>query len=349
MRIAQISPAWESVPPQGYGGIERVISYLTEELVRLGHDVTLFATAESKTAARLVPISEHAVRQAPDLHDATPLHVAACAMALKQADAFDVLHFHIDFVHFPLVESTTVPTVTTFHNRLDEPELRPMFEQFAKIPVVSISQSHRTPAPNLNWVANIYHGLPLDLYHLQDTPQDYLAFLGRICPEKGVDRAIKIANRVGMPLKIASKIDDNQRQYLEEEIRPLLDLSDVEFVGEVSDAEKQDFLGNAKALLFPIDWPEPFGLVMIEAMACGTPVIATRCGAVPEVMNDGVTGYVCDNVDECVNAIMKLDRLSREQCRLTFEERFSVTRMANDYVATFEALQRQRSVQTTGS
>ncbi len=232
MRIAQIAPAWESVPPQGYGGVERVVSYLTEELVRQGHDVTLFATADSRTSARLVPIAERGVRSDANLSDATPLHVAACERVFAQAHDFDILHFHLDYVHFPFVRHCRVPTLTTLHNRLDLPEQGPLFQQFQDCPVVSISMSHRKPASFMNWVGNVYHGLPLDLYHLEESPQGYLAFLGRICPEKGVDRAIKIANQVGLPLKIASKVDDQQRNYLEKEIRPLMSLSQVEFVGK---------------------------------------------------------------------------------------------------------------------
>lgn len=343
MRIAQISPVWESVPPQGYGGVERVVSYLTEELVRQGHDVTLFASGESDTSARLVPVSEHAVRSDANLKDPTPLHVAACGLALARAYEFDILHFHVDFVHFPMVESYPVPTVTTFHNRLDLPELVPLFHQFPNCPVVSISQSHRKPAPELNWVGNVYHGLPLDLYHLNESPEDYLAFLGRICPEKGVDRAIEIANQTGFPLKIASKIDDNQREYLETQIRPLMNLSNVEFVGEVSDEQKQGFLGNAVGLLFPINWPEPFGLVMIEAMACGTPVIAFRNGAVDEVMQDGVSGFVCESIEEGVAGVNRISELSRARCRQDFEDRFSVTRMASDYLEIYESLIQQKA------
>jgi len=337
MRIAQIAPAWESVPPQGYGGTERVVSYLTEELVRQGHDVTLFATADSQTSARLVSIAERGVRSDANLTDATPLHVAACARVFEMAEEFDILHFHLDYVHFPLVQYSPVPTLTTFHNRLDLPELVPVFRQFRKCPVVSISRSHRKPAAYMNWVGTVYHGLALDLYHLQESPQGYLAFLGRICPEKGVDRAIRIANELGLPLKIASKVDDQQRSYLENEIRPLMSLANVEFVGEIGDREKQDFLGNAAALLFPINWPEPFGLVMIEALACGTPVIAFRNGSVDEVMEHGVSGFICETIEEAVKGVRRIRELSRLRCRQYFEERFSVTRMANDYVALYQA------------
>jgi len=337
MRIAEIAPAWESVPPKGYGGTERVVAYLTEELVKQGHEVTLFATADSETSARLVPIGEQGVRSDAKLTDATPLHIAACARVLDMADEFDILHFHLDYVHFPLSRYSPVPMVTTFHNCLNPPDFQPLFRQFRDCPVVSISLSHREPAPDLNWVGNIYHGLPLDLYHLEKSPKDYLAFLGRICPEKGVDRAIRIANQTGLPLKIASKVDDKQRKYLEEEIRPLMSLSNVEFVGEIGDHQKQEFLGNARALLFPINWPEPFGLVMIEAMACGTPVIAFRNGSVDEVMEHGVSGFICDHIEEAVIGVERVPELSRARCRQYFEHRFSVTRMANDYVSLYQA------------
>lgn len=346
MRIAQIAPAWESVPPKGYGGTERVVAYLTEELVRQGHEVTLFATADSETSARLVPIGERGVRSDANLTDATPLHVAACDRVLEMADEFDVLHFHLDLVHFPLLKYCPIPAITTFHNRLDLPELVPFFRQFRDCPVVSISLSHRKPAPYLNWAGNIYHGLPLDLYHLEKSPEGYLAFLGRICPEKGVDRAIRIANQTGLPLKIASKVDDQQRNYLETEIRPLMSLSNVEFVGEINDHQKQEFLGNAKALLFPINWPEPFGLVMIEALACGTPVIAFRNGSVDEVMEPGVSGFVCETIEEAVIAVERIRELSRARCREYFEERFSVTRMAKDYLKLYQS---QMASKTEGS
>ncbi|MAT16519.1 MAG: glycosyl transferase [Planctomyces sp.] len=339
MRIAQIATAWESIPPQGYGGIERVIYYLVEELVQQGHDVTLFASGDSHTSARLVPICERAVRPAPDLHDAAPFHVSGCARAMAQADEFDLMHFHLDAVHLPFLQMTNVPHVTTWHAPIDCPEFRDLFHHFADEPLISISYSQREPAPERNWIANIYHGLPSDLYHLQPTPEGYLAFLGRICPEKGIDRAIRIANEVRMPLKVATKIDDDQQEYLEKEIMSRLDISHVEFVGEVSDAEKQDFLGNATALLFPIDWREPFGLVMIESMACGTPVIAMRQGSVEEIIEDGVTGFVCDNTDECILAFHKLNRISREECRQQFETRFTISRMAREYVNTYGALQ----------
>lgn len=349
MRIAQIAPAWESVPPQGYGGTERVVSYLTEELVWQGHDVTLFATADSQTSARLIPIAERGVRSDANLSDATPLHVAACARVFEMAEEFDILHFHLDYVHYPLIQYSPVPTLTTLHNRLDLPELVPLFRQFRNCPFVSISRSHRKPAPYVKWAGNVYHGLALDLYHLEENPEGYLAFLGRICPEKGVDRAIRIANQAGLPLKIASKVDDQQRSYLEKEIRPLMSLANVEFVGEIGDRQKQEFLGKARALLFPINWPEPFGLVMIEAMACGTPVIAFRNGSVDEVMEQGVSGFICESIEEAVIGVERIRELSRAQCRRYFEDRFSVTRMAKDYVALYEAqmeLKSGRSIST---
>jgi glycosyltransferase involved in cell wall biosynthesis len=285
----------------------------------------------------LVPIAERGVRSDANLSDATPLHVAACEQVFAEAHAFDILHFHLDYVHFPIVRHCRVPSLTTLHNRLDLPEQGPLFRQFQDCPVVSISMSHRKPAHFMNWVGNVYHGLPLDLYHLEESPQGYLAFLGRICPEKGVDRAIKIANQVGLPLKIASKVDKQQQNYLEQEIQPLMSLSQVEFVGEISDQQKQEFLGNATALLFPINWPEPFGLVMIEAMACGTPVIAFRNGSVDEVMQPGVTGFVCETIDEAVLGVKRIQELSRARCRRYFEEHFSVTRMAHDYLAIYQA------------
>ena len=335
MRIAQLSPAWESVPPRGYGGVERVVSYLTEELVRQGHDVTLFASADSATSARLVPICDSGVRETGDQVDAGPIHIAAVQQAYERSEEFDILHFHLDYTHFLLAHDPRVPTVSTMHNRLDLPELQPLFRQFRDVPMVSISFSQRRPAPQLNWVGNVYHGLPLDLYHLSDTRDGYLAFLGRIAPEKGVESAIEIAGRAGMPLKIASKLDRIHQEYAD---GVGLHAPHVELVGEVGDGAKQEFLGNATALLFPIDWPEPFGLVMIEAMACGTPVIAFRQGAVPEVIDDGVTGFVCDTVDEAVECVGRVGELSRERCRQRFEERFDLRRVVDEYVSVYARL-----------
>ena len=334
MRIAQVSPVWESVPPRGYGGVERVVSYLTEELVRQGHDITLFASGDSRTAGHLVPICRRAVRAGGELEDATPVHVAAIRQVFERAEEFDVIHFHLDYTQFLLECGAGVPSISTMHNRLDLPELRPLFRQFRDVRLVSISQAQRRPAPRLNWVGNVYHGLPRDLYRPTERHDGYLAFLGRISPEKRVDRAVEIAKRAGLPLRIASKLDHTRPEHLAE-VEPLLHAPHVDFVGEVGDEEKQAFLGNATALLFPIDWPEPFGLVMIESMACGTPVIAFRNGAVEEVVQNGVTGWICDTVEEAVERVRQVDRLSRTRCRACFDERFDVRRMAADYLAVY--------------
>ena len=334
MRIAQVSPAWESVPPKGYGGVERVVSYLTEELVRQGHDVTLFASGDSCTAGELVPICERAVRGEGQLEDAGPIHIAAVRQAFERAPEFDVIHFHLDYTQFLLECGAEVTSISTLHNRLDLPELRPLFQQFRDVRLVSISMAQRRPAPRLNWVGNVYHGLPRDLYRPSERHDGYLAFLGRISPEKRVDRAVEIARQAGLPLRIASKLDHTHPEHLAE-MESLLQAPHVDFVGEVGDSEKQDFLGNATALLFPIDWPEPFGLVMIEAMACGTPVIAFRNGAVDEVVQDGVSGWICDTIDEAVARVGSIEQLSRERCRGCFEERFDVRRMASDYLAIY--------------
>jgi glycosyltransferase involved in cell wall biosynthesis len=339
MKIAQFSPLMESVPPKQYGGTERVVSYLTEELVRQGHDVTLFASGDSVTSARLVAPVPEALRLAKDYNDPVAAHLLALEQVYKRASDFDVIHFHIDYLHFFVSRRYSVPHVTTLHGRLDIPHLVPIFEEYQEVPVVSISDAQRKPLPWLNYVGTVYHGLPTDLCTFHGQPGEDLAFLGRISPEKRPDRAIEIAKRTGIPLKIAAKVDPVDREYFEEVIRPLLSHPLIEYVGEIGEAEKSEFLGNAYALLFPIDWPEPFGLVMIEAMACGTPVIACCHGSVPEVMEEGVTGFVVDNVDQAVAAVGCVAGLSRARCRQVFEERFTVSRMAEHYVAIYQALQ----------
>ncbi|HEV7719043.1 MAG TPA: glycosyltransferase family 4 protein [Arsenicitalea sp.] len=340
MKIAQVAPLFERVPPKLYGGTERVVSYLTEELVRAGHEVTLFASGDSITAAELVPCSETALRLNPEVRDGLPYHVLMLEKVLQRADEFDVLHFHTELLHFPLVRALGHPTVTTLHGRLDQPDLVPFYNTFRDAPLASISKNQRGPIPGLNWVGNVHHGLPKNLLPFNPKGDGgYLAFLGRISPEKGPDLAIRIAVETGQTLKIAAKIADEDRAYWESDIEPLVRAhSNIEFIGEVSEKQKADVLGNARAVLFPISWREPFGLVMIEAMACGTPVIAFRRGAVAEVMEDGVTGYVVDTVEQAVEAVGKLDRLDRAAIRKTFERRFTAERMAADYVKVYREL-----------
>ena len=338
MKIAQIAPLVESVPPTLYGGTERVVSWLTEELVRQGHEVTLFASGDSQTTAELVPIVPRALRL-DGIHNSTPYNIIMLDRVAARADDFDVMHFHIDFFHYPLFRTMAHRTLTTLHGRQDLAELPDIYRAFPYMPLVSISDHQRKPVPPVNWRGTVYHGLPNDL--LKEGPGDggYLAFLGRICPDKGPLEAIEIARRAGMTLKMAAKVDPADQKYFDEVVKPVLDASPhVEFIGEINDARKPDFLGRARALLFPICWPEPFGLVMIESMACGTPVIAFNCGSVPEIMEDGLTGFVVTNVDEAVAACGRLDQLFRPSIRSRFEERFSVAAMAREDVKIYQEL-----------
>lgn len=345
MRIAQIAPLYERVPPRLYGGTERVVSYLTEELVRLGHDVTLFASGDSRTSARLVRCSDMALRLNPAVRDGLPYHMIMLDEVLRRIDEFDVVHFHIDVLHGPLVRGLAERTLTTLHGRLDLPDLVPFYAAFKHLPLASISNSQRRYLGDVNWLGTIHHGLPRDLLPFQSNPASYLAFLGRIAPEKRPDRAIEIAVRSGMSLKIAAKVDRVDQAYWEEKIRPMVDAHrNVEFVGEIGDADKAGFLGGAAALLFPIDWPEPFGLVMIEAMACGTPVVAYRRGSVPEVIEENVTGFVVDAIEEAVVAVRRAMRLDRARIRAEFERRFTAERMARDYVDLYQRLHASRSL-----
>jgi glycosyltransferase involved in cell wall biosynthesis len=336
--IAQISPLIESVPPKLYGGTERIVSYLTEELVRQGHEVALFASGDSETSAELVPCAPEALRLAR-VPDPLPYYVLQLEKLLRRAGEFDVLHFHIDYLHFPLVRYTAFPAVTTMHGRLDLPYIRPLFAEFGDMPLVSISDHQRKPLPAARWIATVPHGLPADLYSFAPAGGGgYLAFLGRICPEKRPDRAIEIARRAGVELKIAAKVDKADESYFQEVIRPLLKEPRIDYVGEITDGEKQAFLGGAMALLFPIDWPEPFGLVQIEAMACGTPVVAWRKGSVPEVIEHAATGYIVEDMREAVAAVENVGALSRETVRRGFEKRFSIERVAREYVRVYESL-----------
>ena len=338
MKIAQVAPLYERVPPKYYGGTERVVSYLTEELVRQGHEVTLFASGDSVTSARLCAPCPRALRLDETCVDSLAHHVLSIEAVFQQAHQFDLVHFHTDYLHFPLARRQRLVNMTTLHGRLDLSDLAPLYREFHEMPVVSISNKQRSALPWLNWRATVYHGLPKDLYRFREEPGDYLAFLGRISPEKGVDLAIEIAKQVGMPLKIAAKVDKADREYFESVIKRQLAHPLIEFVGEIGDQEKDEFLGKAYALLFPIDWPEPFGLVMIESMACGTPVIARRHGSVAEVVDEAATGYIVADLDEAVRAVRRIPMLSRRTCRDVFEERFSATRMAEDYVAAYAKL-----------
>lgn len=347
LKIALVAPLIESVPPKLYGGTERVVAYLSDELVRMGHDVTLFASGDSTTSAKLVPCSERALRLDPRVVDPIPHYMVMLNRLYRRIDEFDIIHFHIDSLQYPLFQEFADRTLTTLHGRQDLFDLGPLYEEFPDAPLVSISNAQRKPLGALNWRGTVYHGQPADLCAFDGTPtDDYMAFVGRICPEKRPDRAIEIARRAGVPLKIAAKIDAFDRAYFESEIKPLFDDPMVEYIGEIGDGEKSEFFGNAKALLFPIDWPEPFGLVMIEAMACGTPVIAFPCGSVPEVIDEGVTGFVVESVDEAVDAVARLDTLDRHGIRNRFETRFSVGRMAQDYVAVYQDLLSRQIVPT---
>jgi glycosyltransferase involved in cell wall biosynthesis len=340
MKIAQISPLFESCPPRLYGGTERIVSYLTEELVRQGHEVTLFASGDSLTSARLIPFCETALRLDPRIKDPIAHHVVMLDRVRAAADAFDVLHFHVDILHYPLIRDFADRTVTTLHGRLDLPELKHVYSTFSHVPLVSISDDQRRPMPPVNWVGKVHHGLPLNLLPFNPSPAgDYLAFLGRISPEKGPDRAIEIATRAGAKLKIAAKIDRVDQDYWEEVVKPLVDAHpNVEFVGEINEREKGKFLGDATALLFPICWPEPFGIVMIEAMACGTPIIAFAAGSASEVIEDGVSGWLVNDVDEAVAAVRRAESFNRAKARERFERDFTIDRVAHDYLNVYRNL-----------
>lgn len=338
MRIAQVAPLDESVPPRLYGGTERVVSWLTEELVRLGHEVTLFASGDSMTTARLIPGCPESLRLCPSCTNTLAHHFVQLENVLDHQHEFDLIHFHVDYMHYPLSRRERYPHVTTLHGRLDIPDLVPLYEVYSDIPVISISDAQRDPLPHLNWQGTVHHGLPLDNFSFHRKGGNYLAFLGRTSPEKGLDHAIEIAKDADMPLKIAAKVDKIDQEYFDSCIEPLLDGNDIEFIGEIGYSEKNDFLGNATALLFPISWPEPFGLVMIEAMACGTPVVAYPFGSVPEVMAEGISGYMVSDLAGAVEAIKKIDKIDRKRVRKHFEQRFTAERMALDYIKIYERM-----------
>jgi glycosyltransferase involved in cell wall biosynthesis len=345
MKIAQIAPLMESVPPRLYGGTERIVSYLTDELVRLGHEVTLFASADSISAAELVTCASMALRLDGNVRDPTPYYMLMLDRVRELAEEFDILHFHIDQFHFPMFRQMADRTVTTLHGRLDLPDLKPLYLGFSDMPLVSISNGQRRPIADANFVANVHHGIPTNLHTPIYNPRGgYVAFLGRISPEKRPDRAIRIARTLGLPLKIAAKVDKVDEAYFREKIVPLLSEPGVEFIGEICERGKTKFLGEALALLFPIDWPEPFGLVMIEAMACGTPVLAFRHGSVSEIVDQGVTGAIVDTMEEAVRMLPRVIALDRHAVRRRFEQRFSSARMAKDYLAIFRLLLERSSI-----
>ena len=344
MKIAQVTPLYEAVPPRLYGGTERVVAHLTDALVDLGHEVTLFASAEAETRARLIPVRDQAIRLDPEpLKSDLAAHMTLLAAVLDRADEFDVIHFHTDIIQFPFFRDLADKTITTLHGRLDLKDLPEVYERWPEFGLVSISDDQRRPLPHANWKATVQHGMPGDLYRFSPTSQGYLAFLGRISPEKRPDRAIEIATRLGKPLKIAAKVDAADKTYWETVIKPMIDGNPlIEFVGEIGDHQKSAFLGGAEALLFPIDWPEPFGLVMIEALACGTPVVAFRCGSTPEIIEDGATGFLVDTMEQAVAAAAKAHELDREAIRARFDLRFSATAMARRYLDVYGDLLARR-------
>ena len=336
MRIAQVAPLAESVPPKLYGGTERVVAYLVDELVRMGHDVTLFASGDSRTRGRLVPCCAQGLRLSTETRDSIALHLLMIEQVARRASDFDVIHFHVAPFHFSVARRLGVPHVTTLHGRLDLPDLGPLYDEFNDIAVVSISDAQRAPLPQAKWIGTVHHGLPDGPLSFHANGGDYFAFLGRISPEKRVDRAIAIAKGCGVPLRIAAKVDPADAAYFARDIEPLLDHPLIRFIGELGGEAKHAFLGQAKALLFPIDWPEPFGLVMIEALACGTPVVAFRGGSVAEILEDGVTGFIVDSLEEAIDAAARVDTLDRRACRESFESRFTAERMASEYLHLYQ-------------
>jgi glycosyltransferase involved in cell wall biosynthesis len=342
MKIAQVAPVFERVPPKRYGGTERVISYLTEELVRQGHDVTLFATGDSVTKAKLVSPIEQSKRFDTTRQEWLVYQSVMMDQLVEVALEFDLIHFHTDYFHFPILRKLQVPHLTTLHGRLDLPELVPLYRHFDHVPVVSISESQRLPLSWVNWLSTVHHGLPENQYHFSAAPEDYFVFVGRASPEKGLDQAIEIALRCGVPLRIAAKVDKQDEAYFEKVVSPLLGHPLIDFIGEVGEPEKQVLIANAKAFLFLIDWPEPFGMVMIEAFACGTPVIAYRHGSVPEIMEDGVTGFIVDDLEQAIQAAGRIGSIDRRLCRKKFEDRFTAERMAQDYLQIYHRIQSEK-------
>ena len=338
MRIAQVAPLYESVPPRLYGGTERVVSWLTEELIRQGHEVTLFAAGDSLTNARLIPVVDRALRLDPHCIDPLSHHIRLLECIIQHKDEFDIIHFHIDYLHFPLSRRESLSQVTTLHGRLDIPDLVPLYREFRDMPVISISEAQRLPLPQINWQDTVHHGMPEDLLQPRLEPGRYLAFLGRISPEKGLDRAIEIALKAGMPLKIAAKVDRADKEYFEHRIKPLLESELIDYIGEIGDLEKNEFLGHACAFLFPINWCEPFGIVLIEALACGVPVVAYPLGSVPEIIEDGKSGFLVNNIEEATKAVTNIFTIDRRKCRRAFEQRFSSKRMAQDYLAVYQRI-----------
>ncbi|MBM9603624.1 glycosyltransferase family 4 protein [Desulfopila inferna] len=338
MKIAQVAPLFESVPPRLYGGTERVVSYITEELINQGHEVTLFASGDSVTRAQLRPVCDSSLRLHKSPCDHLAYHILLVQKIFNEAHLYDIIHFHIDYIHYPLARLTRTPQITTLHGRQDLPDLQHIYREFFEMPVISISNSQRTPLPNANWQATVYHGIPGHFFTLHKDHHGYLAFLGRTSPEKGLEEAIRIAVLADTELHIAAKVDAKDEAYFDEVIKPLLKNTQIHFLGEINEQEKNDFLGNARALLFPIQWPEPFGMVMIEAMACGTPVVAFRRGSVPEVIENGVTGFIVDDIREAVQAVQNIDAISRPKCHSAFKKRFSSTRMVEEYVKIYQKL-----------
>ena len=338
MRIAQIAPLAESVPPKLYGGTERVVAYLCDELVRQGHTVTLFASGDSRTRAHLRPLCPTGLRLTGEIRDSQTLHMLMIEQVARRSNEFDVIHFHVAPLHFSVARRLGAPHVTTLHGRLDLPDLVLLYQEFCEIPVVSISDAQRAPVPHANWLGTVYHGIPENELRFHPHGGDYFAFLGRISPEKRADRAIAIAKACRCPLRIAAKVDPVDEEYFTRRIQPMLDDPLIDYIGEIGHAEKSSFLGGAKALLFPIDWPEPFGLVMIEALACGTPVVAFRGGSVDEVIEDGITGFIVDNLEQAVEAARRIDTIDRGACRASFERRFTVAQMATEYLQLYRTV-----------